>query len=268
MEIINEKYKLYQGDCLEVMDKLIEKGIKVDMILTDPPYGTTACKWDSIIPFDDMWDRLNKLIKPNGAICLFGSEPFSTRLRMSNFNNYRYDWYWKKTKPSLYQHAKNRPMRAIENVCVFSRSKWGHKSQLKDKRMDYNPQGIKSDGIKTVTESYNAGGVVGKRPNQVGRQYEAFKCFPNDVLEFKSIVGKKCLHPTQKPVDLLEFLIKTYTNEGDLVLDFTMGSGSTGVACIYTNRKFIGIEKEEKYFNISSNRLENAKLNTRQKKLF
>lgn len=254
-------YKLYHGDCLEIMDKLIAKGIKVDMILTDPPYGTTDCKWDSIIPFDEMWLRLNKLIKNTGAICLFGSEPFSTRLRMSNFINYRYDWYWEKTKPSLYQHAKNRPMRAIENVCVFSESKWGHKSQLKDKRMDYNPQGVRSAGIKTVTEGYNAGGVVGKRPNQVGRQYEAFTGFPNDVLKFKSIIGNKCLHPTQKPVELLEYLIKTYTNEGDLVLDFTMGSGSTGVACLNTNRNFIGIELDEGYFNIANDRMCNTKLN-------
>ncbi len=217
--------------------------------------GTTACKWDSIIPLDEMWERINKLIKPNGAICLFGSEPFSTRLRISNFDNYRYDWYWKKTKPSLYQHAKNRPMRAIENVCVFSNSKWGHKSQLKDRRMEYNPQGISSAGIKTVTKNFNAGGVVGERPNQVGRQYEAFTGFPNDVLEFKSITGKKCLHPTQKPVALLEYLIKTYTDEGGLVLDFTMGSGSTGVACINLNRRFIGIELDENYFTIAKNRI-------------
>lgn len=258
---MNTNYKLYQGDCLEIMDKLIEEGIKVDMILTDPPYGTTACRWDLVIPFEKMWDRLNRLIKPNGIIALFGSEPFSTRLRMSNFDNYRYDWYWKKTKPSLYQHAKNRPMRAIENVCVFSNSKWGHKSQLKDKRMEYNPQGISSVGIKTVTKNFNAGGVVGERPNQVGRKYEAFTGFPNDVLEFKSITGKKCLHPTQKPVALLEYLIKTYTDEGGLVLDFTMGSGSTGVACLNTNRKFIGIELDENYFNIAKNRIEEAENN-------
>ena len=258
---MSTNYKLYQGDCLEIMDKLIEEGIKVDMILTDPPYGTTACRWDLVIPFEKMWDRLNRLIKPNGIIALFGSEPFSTRLRMSNFDNYRYDWYWKKTKPSLYQHAKNRPMRAIENVCVFSNSKWGHKSQLKDKRMEYNPQGISSVGIKTVTKNFNAGGVVGERPNQVGRKYEAFTGFPNDVLEFKSITGKKCLHPTQKPVALLEYLIKTYTDEGGLVLDFTMGSGSTGVACLNTNRKFIGIELDENYFNIAKNRIEEAENN-------
>jgi DNA modification methylase len=264
----NEEYKLYNGDCLAVMDKLIEQGVKVDAVITDPPYGTTACKWDTVIPFDEMWNRLNKLIKPTGAIALFATEPFATKLRISNFDNYKYDWYCIKTKPSLYQHAKNRPMRAIENVCVFSKSKWGHKSQLKDKRMEYNPQGISSIGVKTVTKNFNAGGVVGERPNQIGKQYEAFTGFPNDVLEFKSITGKSCLHPTQKPVDLLEYLIRTYTNENDLVLDFTMGSGSTGVACINTNRKFIGVEIDEKYFNIAKDRIKTAILSNRQKRLF
>lgn len=264
----NEEYKLYNGDCLAVMDKLIEQGVKVDAVITDPPYGTTACKWDIVIPFDEMWNRLNKLIKPTGAITLFATEPFATKLRMSNLDNYRYDWYCIKTKPSLYQHAKNRPMRAVENACVFSKSKWGHKSQLKDKRMEYNPQGISSIGVKTVTKNFNAGGVVGERPNQIGKQYEAFTGFPNDVLEFKSITGKSCLHPTQKPVDLLEYLIRTYTNENDLVLDFTMGSGSTGVACINTNRKFIGVEINEKYFNIAKDRIEAATLSNRQKRLF
>ena len=264
----NEEYKLYNGDCLAVMDNLIEQGVKVDAVITDPPYGTTACKWDSIIPFDEMWNRLNKLIKPTGAIALFATEPFATKLRMSNLDNYRYDWYCIKTKPSLYQHAKNRPMRAVENACVFSKSKWGHKSQLKDKRMEYNPQGISSIGVKTVTKNFNAGGVVGERPNQIGKQYEAFTGFPNDVLEFKSITGKSCLHPTQKPVDLLEYLIRTYTNENDLVLDFTMGSGSTGVACLNTNRKFIGVEIDEKYFNIAKDRIEAATLSNRQKRLF
>lgn len=264
----NEEYKLYNGDCLTVMDKLIEQGVKVDAVITDPPYGTTACKWDIVIPFDEMWNRLNKLIKPTGAIALFATEPFATKLRMSNLDNYRYDWYCIKTKPSLYQHAKNRPMRAVENACVFSKSKWGHKSQLRDKRMEYNPQGISSIGVRTVTKNFNAGGVVGERPNQIGKQYEAFTGFPTDVLEFKSITGKSCLHPTQKPVDLLEYLIRTYTNENELVLDFTMGSGSTGVACINTNRKFIGIEIDENYFNIAKDRIETATLSNRQKRLF
>ena len=200
-------------------------------------------------------EKIYKLIKPTGVITLFGTEPFATKLRMSNFDDYRYDWYWRKSKPSLYQHAKNRPMRAVENICVFSNSKWGHKSQLKDKRMEYNPQGIKSIGSKIVTKNFNAGGVVGERPNQIGREYEAFTGFPNDVLEFQSVVGKNCLHPTQKPTDLLEFLIKTYSNENELILDFTMGSGTTGLACMNCNRRFIGIELDENYFNIAVNRI-------------
>ena len=252
-----ENVQLYHGDCLEIMDKLIEHGVKVDAIIADLPYGTTACKWDTIIPFDELWERYEKIITFNGVIALFGSEPFSTKLRMSNFELYRYDWYWEKSKPSLYQHAKNRPMKKIETISIFSKAKWGHKSQLKDNRMIYNPQGIQSIGEKIVTKNYNAGNTVGKRPNQIGKKYEAFTGFPNDVLKFNNITGKKCLHPTQKPVDLLEYLIKTYTNEGEIVLDNCMGSGSTGVACLNTNRKFIGIELDDKYFEIAKNRIEN-----------
>lgn len=150
----------------------------------------------------------------------------------------------------------------------LARVNGGHKAQLRDKRMEYNPQGISSIGVKTVTKNFNAGGVVGERPNQIGKQYEAFTGFPTDVLEFKSITGKSCLHPTQKPVDLLEYLIRTYTNENGLVLDFTMSSGSTGVACINTNRKFIGVEINEKYFNIAKDRIEAAILTNKQKRLF
>lgn len=240
------------------MDELIKQGIKVDTIITDPPYGTTACKWDSIIPLNDMWERCNKLIKYIGAMCLFGAEPFSTVLRSSNFNNYRYDWYWEKSKPSLFQHAKNRPMRAVENICIFSKAKWGHKSQLKEKRMEYYPQGIVSIGDKVVTKNFNAGGVGSERPNQIGKHYEAFTGFPNDVLKYSSLTGKQCLHPTQKPVALLEYLIRTYTNENDVVLDFTMGSGSTGVACMNTNRKFIGIELDNTYCEIAKKRIQDV----------
>jgi site-specific DNA-methyltransferase (adenine-specific) len=232
-------YKLLKGDCLQIMRKFSDGFF--DMILTDPPYGTTACKWDSVIPFEPMWKQLNRIIKKNGAICLFGSEPFSSALRMSNIKGFKYDWYWKKSKAGLYQHAKNRPMKSIENIMVFSLAKWGHKSQVKN-RLAYYPQGVVSIGEKVVTKHYNAGGVVSARPNQVGRRYEAFTGFPNDYLEYKSIFGKGILHPTQKPVPLLEYLIKTYTLEGQTVLDFTMGSGSTGVACQNTKRHFVGIE--------------------------
>ena len=255
------KIELIQGDCLEVMDELIEKGVVVDAIITDLPYGTTACKWDLVIPFDKMWERLNKLIKPNGAIVLFGSEPFSSALRMSNIKNYKYDWTWKKSKPNGFQHSKNKPMKAIENICIFSLAPMGHKSLLGNNRMEYNPQGIISKGITTVKECSHRGNTMGgdglksSRPNQVGKEYEAFTNFPSDFLEYNNIFGKNAIHPTQKPVALMEYLIKTYTNEGETVLDFTMGSGTTGVACKNLNRSFIGIELDPRFFKIAEKRI-------------
>ena len=242
-----------QGDCLELMKEIPDQSI--DMILCDLPYGTTACKWDGQLPLDVLWRGYLRVIKDNGVIALFGSEPFSTKLRMSNFELYRYDWYWLKSKPSLYQHAKNRPMKKVETISIFSKAKWGHKSQLKNNRMVYYPQGVIENGIKTVTKNYNAGGIVGERPNQIGKKYMSYTNFPHDVLIYDNICGKKSIHPTQKPVPLLEYLIKTYTNEGETVLDNCMGSGSTGVACINTNRNFIGYELDEKYFEIAQRRI-------------
>jgi len=250
-----QSVKLLKGDCLELMKDIPDES--VDMILCDLPYGTTACKWDTIIPFDLLWEQYERVIKDNGIIALFGSEPFSTTLRISNFKLYRYDWYWEKTKAGLYQHAKNRPMKAIETISIFSKAKWGHKSQVKN-RMPYNPQGIRSIGEKTVTKNFNAGGIVGERPNQIGKKYEAFTGFPNDVLKFSNIIGKQAIHPTQKPVALLECLIKTYTNENETVLDNTMGSGSTGVAAVNLNRDFIGYELDQDYFDIATKRINEA----------
>ena len=259
MMIDNEKYILFFGDCLEEMKKIEDNSI--DLILCDLPYGTTACSWDSVIPFKLLWEQYNRIIKLNSSILLFGSEPFSTHLRMSSFKMYRYDYYWVKTKPSLYQHAKNRPMKSVETISVFSKSKWGHKSQLKE-RMNYYPQGVVSSGKKIVNKNYNAGRTVGTRDNQIGKEYESYTGFPNDVLKYPNVVGKKCIHPTQKPVELLEYLIKTFTNQNELVLDNCMGSGSTGVAAIKTNRKFIGIEKDKKYFDIAKERIENSSPNS------
>ena len=230
-------YKLYKGDCLEVMDRLIEEGIKVDMILTDPPYGTTACKWDDVIPFDEMWIRINELIKTNGAIVLFGNEPFSSNLRISNIKNYKYDWVWNK-RPVNFLNAKRQPLREVENIMVFN-------SKI------YNPQGLiykeRINKRSNSTETNLKHGLSNK---------SYYTNYPKQILRF---IGERGLHPTQKPVALLEYLIKTYTDEGELVLDFTMGSGSTGVACLNTNREFIGIELNEKYFNIAKDRLENIK---------
>ena len=243
-------YKLYNGDCLEVMDRLIEEGVVVDAIICDPPYGTTACKWDTVIPFDKMWERLNKLIKPNGAICLFGSEPFSSALRMSNIKNYKYDWIWEKTKPSNFLNCKKQPMRKYENISIFSK-----------KKSVYNPQGLivsKKHNKNSLNE--NVYGKVKKFTQEV-----TYTNYPCNILRFANIVGSNCIHPTQKPIDLLEYLIKTYTNEDEIVLDFTMGSGSTGVACMNTDRKFIGIELDNNYFNIASKRIEEAFFNAQNK---
>lgn len=242
---------LFCGDCLKLMPSIPDGS--VDMVLADPPYGTTACKWDTVIPFEPMWEQLKRVTKKNGAIVLFGSEPFSSALRMSNIKNYRYDWYWKK-QATLFQHAKNRPMQATENISVFSEYGWGHKSQMGDNRLVYFPQGVKDDGVKKFHGVQ--GQYVGERPNQVGREYMAQTGFPNNVLEFAR--DKDTTHPTQKPVALMEYLIRTYTNEGEVVLDNCMGSGTTGVACANTGRRFIGIEREPKYFDIACRRIEDA----------
>lgn len=241
--------RLENGDCLETMDKLIDEGIKVDAIICDPPYGTTKCKWDSIIPFDKMWERLNKLIKPNGAIILFGTEPFSSFLRTSNIKNYRYDIIWEKERITNFFFVKKQIAKCHENISVFYK-----------KQPTYNPQMQKRDGKKSWSRP---GGCVmdNKLYNQKivekDRTSNGEYRFPRSVQNF-SIHNNNLLHPTQKPTDLLEFLVKTYTNENDLVLDFAIGSGSTGVACINTNRNFIGIELDENYFNIAKKRLTNG----------
>ena len=249
MKIKTDNYEIYKGDCLEVMDELIKQGIKVDCIITDPPYGTTACKWDSVIPFDAMWERLNKLIKPNGAIALFGSEPFSSQLRVSNIKNFKYDWKWDKVVGSNFVNAKRMPLKIYEDVCVFY-----------SKQPTYNPQ-------MTIRQKENER-ISGKSKlkenringvQQIIRDTTNKKKYPVNKLEFnrlsKELNSKYVLHPTQKPVSLLMYLVRTYTNENEVVLDFTMGSGSTGVACMLTDRKFIGIEWDDKYFEISKSRL-------------
>ena len=255
--IYQDNIQLFKGDCLEVMDELIEKGIKVDCILTDPPYGNSSCNWDKIIPFDGMWNKINKLIKDNGAIVLFGSEPFSSRLRMSNIDKFKYDWIWKKAKPTGFVHSKNMPLKDFENIMVFSNGSIGHKNLLGDKRMIYNPQGVIECKRKIKR---NTKGFEGKfeRESQTNEYIGEFTNFPKMIIEFSNVI-QKTVHPTQKPVELLEYLIKTYTNENETVLDFTMGSGSTGVACLNTNRKFIGIEKDDKYFEIAKERIERVR---------
>lgn len=236
---------LMLGDCLERM-KEIPAG-SVDMVLTDPPYGTTACKWDSVIPFEPMWVELRRIIKPNGTIALFGNEPFTSTLICSNLNGFKYRLDWDKKIPSGMSYARFRPMQQTEDICIFTRD--GEKS-------NYYPQKVERD------KPIKSGGM-GKSDSAMTKTYVPLnKTYdyknPVTLLQFDK-VRRGSLHPTQKPVALLEYLIKTYTNEGDTVLDFTMGSGSTGVACRNLNRKFIGIEMNENYFNIAKQRISEAR---------
>ncbi len=241
--------ELYNGDCLEVMDKLIEQGIKVDAIITDPPFEITACKWDSIIPLNEMWKRLNKLIKPNGAIVLFGSEPFSSALRMSNIKNYKYDWIWEKSKATGHLNCKKRPLLKHEIISVFYK-----------KQCLYNPQGLIKKDKPTISKGNrgNKGnGSSGECYGLANKDYiQEYGNYPKSIQSFQVDMKAK-FHPTQKPVALMEYLIKTYTNENEIVLDFTAGSFTTAIACLNTKRNFIGIELDEQYFEIGIKRIEN-----------
>ena len=230
--------KLMQGDCLERMKEIPDGS--VDMVLTDPPYGTTACKWDSIIQLEPMWDHLKRVIKPNGAIVMTAGQPFTSILGASNAEWLRYSWVWRKTAATGHLNAKRMPMKNHEDVLVFYR-----------KQPTYNPQGLKPLN-KVVRRGHN-GECFGKSGTQ---NLQERTNYPRSVLEVSS--ESKTVHPTQKPVALMEYLIKTYTNEGETVLDFTMGSGTTGVACANLGRDFIGIEKDLDYFNIALERIEKA----------
>ncbi len=235
--------QLFKGDCLEVM-KQIPDG-SVDAIITDPPYGTTACKWDSVIPFDLMWEQLNRVIKPNGAIVLFGSEPFSSALRMSNIKNYKYDWIWEKTKAGNFSSCRKNPMKYHEIISVFY-----------SLFPTYNLFNL-STKEKTIKSSRKNKAANLGHGNRDGKEYfQKETGFHKSILQFSNKSGQGYyFHPTQKPVALMEYLIKTYTNPLETVLDFTMGSGSTGVAADNTGRRFIGIEMEGKYFEIAEQRI-------------
>ena len=233
---------LMKGDCLECMKEIPDGS--VDLILTDPPYGTTACKWDSVIPLEPMWEQLKRVIKPNGAIVLFGSQPFTSVLVASNFKMFRYEWVWEKTMATGALNANKMPLRAHETICVFYKllptyipQKTTGKPYRKNMRSEMVGECYGGTGLKPLFEQINKGTRM-----------------PRSVLRISNS-NHKNLHPTQKPVALMEYLIKTYTNDGETVLDFTMGSGTTGVACVNTNRKFIGIERDDKYFDISVKRI-------------
>ena len=229
---------LMQGDCLEMMKEIPDGS--VDMVLADPPYGTTACKWDSIIPLEPMWEQLKRVIKPNGAIVMTASQPFTTTLIASNMRMFKYCWYWKKNRATGVLNAKKQPLREVEEIVVFNAKK-------------YNPQGLvevnqPSRNSKKDYANYGAGTC---------KEYtQKFTNYPRQVLDFNSV--QRTIHSTQKPVSLMEYLIKTYTNEGETVLDFTMGSGTAGVACKNLNRRFIGIELDEQYFKIAQERISAA----------
>lgn len=247
----DESVKLIQGDCLEVMDKMIEEGIKFDAIITDPPYGTTACKWDAVINFKEVWNRLENLIVNNGCICLFGAEPFSSHLRLSNEKLYKYDYKWIKSKVGNFLNAKNSPMKKYEDIMCFSMENIANGSK---NMMKYYPQGlIEINKQKSNKGKSRKGTTIEERPSRQNDYTQQYTNYPNNILEFTSESG---FHPTQKPIALMEYLINTYTKENDLILDFTCGSGTTLVAAKNTNRKAIGIELNTTYCDIAKQRIQ------------
>ena len=243
-------YKLYQGDCLEVMKDIEDRS--VDLILTDPPYGTTACKWDRVIPFEPMWEQLNRIIKPRNAIVLFSTQPFTSKLICSNIDDFKYCWTWDKGRVGGFTSAKLKPLKLFEDICVFSK---GKTANCNKNNMFYYPQGLIE--VNKVSRSSNDKSSTGyARPSQAEYYNQQYTNYPKQLIKFN--LDKNRVHPTQKPVALLEYLIKTYTLEGETVLDFTMGSGSCAVGALNTNRKFIGIELDENYFAIAENRIKQA----------
>lgn len=236
------------GDCLELMKDIPDKSI--DMILCDLPYGTLSCKWDNTIPFEPLWEQYERIIKDNGVIVLFGSEPFSSKLRLSNLKMYKYDWIWDKKTGLGFLDSKYRPLKQHEIISVFSKGGCSNGSKI---QMKYYPQGL----IPTTKKNSNTQSrILNSEPKKRKNLDTKYTNYPKTILTYDRERG---LHPTQKPVSLLEYLIKTYTNEGELVLDNCMGSGSTGIACVNTNRKFIGIEIDKEYYEMAKERIESKR---------
>ena len=241
--------KLIKGDCLVEMQNIPNKSI--DMICADLPYGSTACKWDTIIPFEPLWAQYKRIIKDNGAIVLFGSQPFTSALVMSNVKMYKCQFIWEKDKAANFFNANRQILKIHEDICVFYNKQCTYNPQMEllDKPYIHKNKSVMSDNFGKNAKDYNVNGYT-----------EYTHSFPKSIIRFsKDNGGKGSIHPTQKPVPLLEYLIKTYTNEGDMVLDNTMGSGTTGVACKQLNRSFIGIEMDDKYFEIAEKRINEAK---------
>ena len=248
---------LKQGDCLELMKQIPDKS--VNMILCDLPYGTTASNWDKLIPADKLWEQYNRIISDNGSILLFASGLFETKVILSNIDDYKYKWIWVKNNSTNFVHAKNRPMTKHENILVFSKAPMGHKSLLGDKRMTYNPQGLIPVNKKIKAGKSKFGTIAGVRPSHQEEFLQEYTNYPTDVLmDFPEDSSSKKFHTNQKPVKLLEYLIKTYTNEGEVVLDNCMGAGSTGIAAVKTKRNFIGFELDKDYFITAAKRIAKA----------
>lgn len=234
--------KIYLEDCLTGMSKIPDGSI--DCVICDLPYGTTACSWDKIIPFEELWKQYNRIVKDNAPIVLFGAEPFSTLLRMSNIKNYKYDWYWLKNNVTGFSFAKTQPMRQIETISVFGKS-----------TPSYYPQGLTKIEKKVQKINEKSDTIISKTLKEKSFIQE-YTGYPKNVLRYDKEV-KGTFHPTQKPVSLLEYLIKTYTKENEVVLDNCMGSGTTAIACVNTNRRFIGFETNEEYYRQALERIEN-----------
>ena len=247
--INNEKIQLFKGDCLDVMDDLIKNNVKVDAIITDLPYGITNANWDEVIPFDEMWCRIKKMVNKNTPIVLFGNQPFTSKLICSNLKGFKYVWEWNKKKPANVLSCRYQPLRIIEDIIVFT---------VSGERANYYPILTidERDRDKEVRRYFNSQ-LYGATNYNYKTHKKGNQRYPKNLLEYSNASRKEfTLHPTQKPVALLEYLIRTYTKEDELVLDFTMGSGSTGVACANTNRRFIGIELDDNYFEIAKRRIE------------
>ena len=261
-DIITDDLQLYYGDCIEKMSLIPDDSI--DLILCDLPYGSTKCKWDTVIDIPALWAHYKRIIKkPSGVILLFGQQPFTSMLVSSNYKWFKYNLIWKKNKTTQYLLANYRPMKCTEDICVFSQGGAAAASRHKG-NMTYNPQGLVAVNIKKKNSEKRIGKMLNQAhhlgPNNKlisNQEYsQKFTNYPNELIEFN--IESDTIHETQKPVLLIEHLIKTYSNEGDCVLDNTMGSGTTGIGCINTNRKFIGIELEEKYFKLSKYRIQNV----------
>jgi len=236
--------RLIHGECLEQM-KTIEDG-SIDMVLTDPPYGTTACKWDSIIPLEPMWEQLKRITKKNGAIVMTASQPFTTTLIASNMKMFKYCWVWEKSQAVGHLNAWRMPMKKTEDICLFYSKQCTYNPELTDKP---------PENVRPVTPRTKRTDCYGDH-NLNAHKCPAGKSMPATIIKFNN--AQRNVHPTQKPVALMEYLIKTYTNENETVLDFTMGSGTTGVACANLNRDFVGIEQDDKYFQIAEQRIFDA----------